>query len=127
MVLDSETLILRIEPEADAQEESTVFVLTMQDEAGDPVLEFTEEIEIRMNYKVPSDQKGRNLYVVFRNEEGMLEAVRAKIDPISGRLVFRMDKPIGRFVIVALDFDGEEFSPEFYEMLSRLQAIAALD
>ncbi len=127
VVLESETLILRIEPEADAKEESTVFVLTMQDEAGDPVLEFTEEIEIRMNYKVPSDQKGRNLYVVFRNEKGKLEAVRANIDPVSGKLVFRTDKPIGRFVIIALDFDGEEFSPEFYELLGRLQAVAALD
>ena len=63
---------------------------------------------------------------VFRNWDGSLYAERAVFDPDTGMLRFS-SKRLGRFIILAFAFEGEEFSPEFYAALAALDELAALD
>ena len=62
---------------------------------------------------------------MFRNEDGRLVAVRAVYDPVTGKLRF-LTKRFGRFMILGFDFEGEEFSPDFYAALAGLPELAAL-
>ena len=56
--------------------------------------------------------------MVFRDDDGKLHAIRASYSRLKGELRFEADM-LGRFVIVAFDYDGEEFSDAFYEALAQ--------
>ena len=74
----------------------------------------------------PKDgQKGVPDSVVFRNKDNSLTAVRATYSNITQYLVFIADR-LGEFMVVGFDFDGKEFSPEFYEALAKLPELENL-
>ena len=56
--------------------------------------------------------------MVFRNEDGTLTAIRATYSNITGLLRF-ITYRLGTFMVIGFDFDGEEFSEEFYEALAQ--------
>ena len=81
--------------------------------------------EVRMDY-TPADRTSTDhLYVVFRNEDGSLSAMKARYDAQSGKLVFTTGQ-LGRFVVVSLDYKGIEFSEGFYEALGKLKEVKKL-
>ena len=81
-------------------------------------------VEVKMDYELPEEFKDKPLYAVFANEDEnsdeILKAVRAEYDEESGTLTFETAQT-GEFVIAALAFDGEEFSPEFYDELEKTE------
>ena len=83
---------------------------------------------VSMNYTIPEEYAGKQLYVVFRDENNKLVAFRASYSNITGLLRFVTDR-LGSFMIVGLDFDikeGEEFPEEFYEALAQLAILENL-
>ena len=82
-------------------------------------------VEVCFSYTPEAEMAGKPLYAVFRNEDGRLVAVRAVYDPVTGKLRF-LTKRLGRFMILGFDFEGEEFSPDFYAALAGLPELAAL-
>ena len=84
---------------------------------------------VSMNYTIPEEYAGKQLYVVFRDENNKLVAFRASYSNITGLLRFVTDR-LGSFMIVGLDFDikeGEEFPEEFYEALAQLAILENLE
>ena len=69
--------------------------------------------------------QGTLLYVVFLDENGNPVAFRAEYDEIAKQLVFSTDMT-GKFIIVGLDYDGVEFSDDFYEKLAASEGMSAL-
>ena len=83
---------------------------------------------VSMNYTLPEEYAGKQLYIVFRDKNNKLVAFRARYSNITGLLRFITDR-LGTFMIVGLDFDvpeGEEFPEEFYEALSQLAILENL-
>ena len=80
---------------------------------------------VAMNYTPPAEYAGKTLYVVFRNEDGTLTAFRATYSDITGLLRFITDR-LGTFMVVGFDFDGVEFSEEFYEALAQIPELKDL-
>ncbi len=62
---------------------------------------------------------GKKVYAVFRGADGMLKAFRTTFSRLKLELSFVADC-LGEFVLVEIDFEGEEFSPEFYEALEQI-------
>ena len=81
--------------------------------------------EVRMDYKPADRTSTNNLYVVFRNTDGTLSAVKARYDAAAGKLIFTTGR-LGRFVVVSMQYDGPEFSESFYEALGRLDEVKKL-
>lgn len=81
--------------------------------------------EVRMDYRPEAGVSTDKLYVVFRNADGTLNAVKARYDAVNGRLVFTAGR-LGRFVVVSMQYDGPEFSEGFYEALGRLEEVKKL-
>ena len=80
---------------------------------------------VSMDYTPPAEYAGKTLYVVFRNEDGSLIAIRATYSDITGLLRFITDR-LGTFMVVGFDFDGEEFSEEFYAALAEIPELRDL-
>ena len=80
---------------------------------------------VSMKYALPEKYAGKQLYVVFRNEDGTLTALRASWSKVTGLLRFLTDR-LGTFTVVGFDFDGEEFSGEFYAALEALPELKNL-
>ena len=78
-----------------------------------------------MPYVLPAQDADKALYVVFRNADGTLTALRARYSRVKGELRFEADR-LGPFVVVAFDFEGEEFSEAFYAALEELPALQRL-
>lgn len=76
-------------------------------------------VSVSMRYELPPQDAGKALYAVFRNADGTITAARARYSGLKGELSFETDR-LGTFVIVAFDFDGEEFSDAFYAALEDL-------
>ncbi len=76
-------------------------------------------VSVSMRYELPPQDTGKALYAVFRNADGTITAARARYSGLNGELRFEADR-LGTFVIVAFDFDGEEFSDAFYAALEDL-------
>ena len=76
-------------------------------------------VSVSMRYELPPQDTGKALYAVFRNADGTITAARARYSGLKGELSFETDR-LGTFVIVAFDFDGEEFSDAFYAALEDL-------
>ena len=74
---------------------------------------------------MPVEYTEKPLYVVFRNEDGSLTAFRASYSEITGLLRFITDR-LGEFMVVGFDFDGIEFSEEFYAALAQLEGLENL-
>ena len=72
-----------------------------------------------MSYTPPAGYVSGSFYLVFRNGDGSLTAIKASYSELLGELRFETDR-LGEFTVAVLDFDGEEFSPEFYEALAAL-------
>ena len=113
-------LLIWVEPEAG----EGVFTLHAAQDGRE--LEAPEGgVEVSFSYTPEAEKAGKPLYAVFRNEDGSLVAVRAVYDPVTGKLRF-LTKRFGRFMILGFDFEGEEFSPDFYAALAALDELAAL-
>ena len=82
-------------------------------------------VSVSMRYELPPQDAGKALYAVFRNADGTITAVRARYSGLNGELCFEADR-LGTFVIVAFDFDGEEFSDAFYAALEDLPELQDL-
>ena len=91
--------------------------------AGDGALAEPVALSLRYSGAVPA--AGEALYVVFRNSDGTLTAYAAVYDPETGLLRFTAQMT-GPFVVVCLRFDGEAFSPAFYEALAKSDAVQKL-
>ena len=102
-----------------------VFSLIVETSEGTQLRTLETKIAVTMKYSMPAAQRGKKLYVVFRNADGTYEAIKAEYDPEAGELKFETDRT-GKFVIVGLDFDGTEFSPAFYKALALLDEIKNL-
>ena len=81
--------------------------------------------EVRMDYKPENGVSTNHLYVIFRNTDGTLSAVKAQYDAATGKLVFTTGR-LGRFVVVSMQYDGPEFSEGFYEALGRREEVKKL-
>ena len=68
---------------------------------------------------------GHKLYVVFLDRNGKPQAFAAHYDKESKELVFETEL-LGKFTVVAFDFSGKEFSPEFYTALAKLEEVKKL-
>lgn len=82
-------------------------------------------VSVSMRYELPPQNTGKALYAVFRNADGTITAARARYSGLKGELSFETDR-LGAFVIVAFDFDGEEFSDAFYAALEDLPELQDL-
>lgn len=82
-------------------------------------------VSVSMRYELPPQNTGKALYAVFRNADGTITAARARYSGLNGELRFEADR-LGTFVIVAFDFDGEEFSDAFYAALEDLPELQDL-
>ena len=81
-------------------------------------------VTARMTWELPADARG-DAYAVFRNADGSLRAIQGRYDPQTNTL--RFDSPlVGDFVVVCFSFDGELFTPAFYEALAQLDAVKLL-
>ena len=80
---------------------------------------------VSMPYVLPAQDADKALYVVFRNADGTLTALRARYSRVKSELRFEADR-LGLFVVVAFDFEGEEFSEAFYAALEELPALQRL-
>ena len=121
----------------DGSDAATGLQIWVEPEAGEGVftlhaaqdgreLEVSEDgVEVCFSYTPEAEKADKPLYAVFRNEDGSLVAVRAVYDPVTGKLRF-LTKRLGRFMILGFDFEGEEFSPDFYAALAGLPELAAL-
>ena len=64
----------------------------------------------------------QKVYAVFRDANNTLKAFRVSYSRLKSELSFDTDM-LGDFTLVAFDFDGVEFSPEFYEALEKIVEI----
>lgn len=96
---------------------------------GSIISELERSIEVTMDYELPEEFKDKPLYAVFVNEDEAsgetLSAVRAEYIEETGQLTFETAQ-LGDFVIAALEFEGEEFSPEFYDELEKVPEVQPL-
>ena len=109
-------------------EEALYYVLSAyRDRAA--LSELSAPAEVLMDYELPVEFRGKQLYAVFAEEDAasgeMLKAYRAEYDEETGQLSFETAQ-LGEFVIAALDFDGEEYSPEFYDELEKAKEVQPL-
>ncbi len=81
--------------------------------------------EVRMDYRPAAGTSANSLYVVFRNTDGTLSAVKARYDAVEGKLIFTVGR-LGRFVVVSMPYNGVEFSEGFYEALGKLDEVKKL-
>lgn len=93
---------------------------------GAQISELNGSVEVVMYYVLPEELKDKPLYAVFANEDEasdeVLKAVRAEYSEEDGTITFETSQ-LGEFVITAFEFDGEEFSPEFYDELGKTEIV----
>ena len=93
---------------------------------GAQISELSGPVDVEMNYVLPEEFKDKSLYAVFANEDEAsdetLAAIRTEYDEEAGTLTFETSQ-LGEFIITAFEFDGEEFSPEFYDELEKLDIV----
>ena len=118
------------EPEAAPATTETTYVLLALE--GEKTLrDLGGKAAVSMKYKLPAEYAKKPLYVVFRNRDNSLTAIRATYSEINGRLRFITDR-LGEFMVVGFDFDvtdipeGEDFPDEFYEALAKLPELENL-
>ena len=89
---------------------------------GAQINELSAPVKVEMDYELPEELRGKPVYAVLANEDKAsdetLTAVSAAYDEEAGKLAFETSQ-LGEFIIVAFEFDGEEFSPEFYDELEK--------
>ena len=89
---------------------------------GAQVSKLSAPVKVGMDYVLPEEFRDKPLYAVFANEDETsgekLTAVSTVYDEEAGKLTFETPQ-VGEFIIVAFEFDGEEFSPEFYDELEK--------
>ena len=65
---------------------------------------------------------GQKVYAVFRDANNTLKAFRVSYSRLKSEMSFVTDC-LGEFILVEFDFEGVEFSPEFYEALEKIVEI----
>ena len=108
----------------DEKEEEDTYVLHMKED-GREIIQLHGMVSVRMGYTHKAGDAGKKLYVVFRDRSGKLQAFAAQYDAETQELLFETNR-LGRFVVVAFLFPGEEFSPEFYTALAKLEEVEKL-
>ena len=78
---------------------------------GSELTELKNPVEVIMDYEIPDEFRGKPLYAVFTDPDEIIVFETALL---------------GEFVIAPLDFEGEEFSPEFYDELEKAEAVQPL-
>ena len=84
--------------------------------------EFGGKVRVVIHLELPHEDAGKTMYAVFRTADGTLKAFQISYSILKSELVFVADT-LGEFVLVAFDFEGEEFSKEFYEALEQIVEI----
>lgn len=84
--------------------------------------EFGGKVKVVIHLELPHEDAGKTMYAVFRTADGTLKAFQISYSILKSELVFVADT-LGEFVLVAFDFEGEEFSKEFYEALEQIVEI----
>ncbi|MBR3125976.1 MAG: hypothetical protein IKF42_11235, partial [Mogibacterium sp.] len=96
---------------------------------GTALTKLEEPAEVVMDYEIPQEFRDKELYAVFAEEDKMseetLKAYRAEYNEETAQLSFETAQ-LGEFVITAHDFDGEEFSSEFYDKLEKTKEVQIL-
>ena len=110
---------------ADAASPAEAQYVVLALEGEKTLAELGGKATVSMNYTLPAEYVDQPLYVVFRNEDGTLTAIRATYSNITGLLRFLTDR-LGTFMVVGFDFDGLEFSEEFYAALAQLDVLKDL-
>lgn len=108
----------------DEKKEEGTYVLHMEED-GREIIELHGMVSVRMDYTYKAGDAGKKLYVVFRDRSGKLQAFAAHYDAESKELFFETNQ-LGRFVVVAFLFPGDEFSPGFYTALAKLEEVEKL-
>ena len=89
---------------------------------GAQINELSAPVKVEMDYELPEELRGKPVYAVLANEDKAsdetLTAVSAAYDEETGKLTFETSQ-LEEFIVVAFEFDGEEFSPEFYDKLEK--------
>lgn len=89
---------------------------------GVQISRLSEPVRVGMDCVLPEELKTKPLYAVFASEnessDETLMAVSAAYDEENGKLTFETSQA-GEFIILAFEFDGEEFSPGFYDELEK--------
>ena len=93
---------------------------------GVQVSELSGAVEVAMDYVLPEEFRDKPLYAVFVNadqtSDETLLAVSAAYDKENEKLTFETSQA-GEFIITAFEFDGEEFSPDFYDELEKTDEV----
>ena len=96
---------------------------------GTALTKLEKPAEVAMDYEIPQEFRNKVLYAVFAGEDKMseetLKAYKAEYDEKTGQLSFETAQ-LGEFVITAYNFDGEEFSPGFYDKLEKTKEVQTL-
>ena len=112
----------------DNAEEALYYVLSAY-KNGTALTKLGMPAEVVMDYELPEDFRDRQLYAVFAEEdktsEETIKAYRAEYNEETGLLRFETAQ-LEEFVITAHDFDGEEFSSEFYDKLEKTKEVQIL-
>ena len=87
------------------------------------VTKLNEKITVR--FSCPAPKSNRQIFAVFRDEDGNLKAFKARYDIIKEQLVFETDM-LGDFAVVCIDFNSDIDSEEFYKYLERFDSVKAL-
>ena len=90
---------------------------------GQQIFKLGNKVTVRFDYPAPAAEG--QLFAVFRNADGSLTAFPARYDAITGQLVFSGDK-LGNFVVVCIDYEGELYTKEFYDLLETIESVANL-
>ena len=113
---------------SDDPEKAPYYVLSAY-QNGTAVRELENPVKVIMDYELPEAFRGKQLYAVFAEQDEssdeQLKAYRAEYNEENRQLSFETEQ-LGEFVIAALDFDGEEFSHEFYDELGRTEEVQPL-
>ena len=90
-------------------------------DGAETLREFGGQVTVVMHFDPPKKAASKTYYAVFRNADGTT-AIRASYSLLKSELRFEADR-LGEFIIVAFDFDGVEFSYEFYKALAQLEEL----
>ncbi len=92
------------------------------EEGEETLSECGGKVKVVIHRELSAEDAVKTMYAVFRAADGTLKAFRVSYSRLKSELSFETDM-LGDFTLVAFDFDGEEYSPEFYEALEQIVEI----
>ena len=133
MTLNQDTTVSNIEITVTEKEVHTSALLSLEEAEPvytlsvivekQPVTKLTDSITVR--FTCPAPKTNKQIFVVFRDENGSLKVFKARYDRIKGQLVFDTDM-LGDFAVVFVDFKVDINSDDFYKYLETLENVKSL-